>query len=307
MKMKKKIQIIEVGPRDGLQNEKIFVPTEAKLQFIKDLARAGLRRIEVTSFVRPDRIPQLADATELYRSLREDQKVDEALAQTTLSALVPNLRGMQTALEAGVQEVAIFTAASDAFTERNTGCSIEESFRRFADVIRLAQENRIPVRGYVSTIIECPYSGPVNPHRVIEVCKRLLDAGCYEISLGETIGVAVPDDLSRLLDLLIPQVPVEKLAGHYHDTRGTALSLVFRSLEYGMQKFDSSAGGLGGCPYASGAAGNLATEDLLYALDRSGYDTGVDLHAVIEASGNLAEKIQKMPVSRVYLSMEKRL
>lgn len=305
--MKKKIQIIEVGPRDGLQNEKTSVPTAAKLQFIKDLSHAGLRRIEATSFVRADRIPQLADAEELYRSLRHGQQSDDALSQTTLSALVPNLKGMQTALDCNVQEVAVFTAASDHFTQKNIGCSVDESFERFADVIRLAGENAIPVRGYVSTVIECPYAGPVDPQRVVDVCKRLLDVGCFEISLGETIGVAVPDDLSRLLDLLVPHVPVDRLAGHYHDTRGTALSLVFRSLEYGMQRFDSSAGGLGGCPYARGAAGNLATEDLLYALHRSGYETGVDLDAVIEASRRLAGTIQKTPSSRVYLSAEKKL
>lgn len=303
----KQIQIIEVGPRDGLQNEKVPVPTEAKMQLIQDLSHAGLRRIEATSFVRADRIPQLADAAELYPALRELQKHDDAMEKTTLSALVPNERGMQTALQCNVQEVAVFTAASDAFTQKNIGCSIEESFDRFAGVMRLAREHSIPVRGYVSTVIECPYGGAVKPQVVVDVCNRLLDAGCFEISLGETIGVAVPDDLSRLLDLLVAQIPVEKLAGHYHDTRGTALSLIFRSLEYGMHKFDAAAGGLGGCPYARGAAGNLATEDLLYALHRSGYSTGVDLDAVVAASHRLALTIQKTPSSRVYLSAEKGL
>ena len=306
----KQINIVEVGPRDGLQNESAAVSTEHKIELIENLAKAGLRRIEATSFVRPDRIAQLADAKELYTALRQRQKDASSsgpanLANVTLSALVPNLRGIQTALECDVQEVAVFTAASDDFTQKNIGCSIDESFDRFKDVFQLARQNSIAVRGYISTIIECPYAGKVAAEKVNDVCKRLLDAGCFEISLGETIGVAVPDELSRLLDLLLKSVPAEKLAGHFHDTRATALSLVFKALDYGITTFDSSAGGLGGCPYANGAAGNLATEDLLYSLHRSRYTTGVDLNKVVAASKALAPHLQKEPSSRVYLSIKK--
>lgn len=296
------ITIIEVGPRDGLQNEPTAVNTDTKLKLIRSLAATGLTRIEATSFVRADRIPQLADAADLYKQLRLDQKQDQALNNVTFSALVPNKKGMETALECEVQEIAIFTAASDAFTQKNIGCSIAESFDRFADVIQIAKKNQIPIRGYVSTVIECPYSGKVRPQAVVTVCQQLIDVGCFEISLGETIGVAVPNELSQLLDVVCKSIPVNMLAGHYHDTRGTALSLVFRSLDYGIRKFDSSVGGLGGCPYAKGAAGNLATEDLVYSLERSGYQTGVSLSALIEATRSLSESIGRKPTSRVWLS-----
>ncbi|MBW7858662.1 MAG: hydroxymethylglutaryl-CoA lyase [Leptonema sp. (in: Bacteria)] len=300
--MTNQVTIIEVGPRDGLQNESAAVDTDTKLKFIRSLANAGLTRIEATSFVRADRIPQLADAVELYKQLRTEQKENPTLKNVTFSTLVPNKKGMESAVECDVQEIAVFTAASDEFTQKNIGCSVNESFDRFADVVQIAKDHQIPIRGYVSTIIECPYSGKVKPQVVVDVCQRLLDIGCFEVSLGETIGVAVPNELSRLFDLLLKTIPADKLAGHYHDTRGTALSLVFRSLEYGLRKFDSSTGGLGGCPYAKGAAGNLATEDLVYSLERSGYSTGVSLPTLIEATRSLSESIGRKPTSRVWLS-----
>lgn len=288
-----RIEIQEVGPRDGLQNEATPIAADKKVAFIAALARAGLRRIEATSFVRPGVIAQLSDAAEVYRAIPKT-------SGCIYSALVPNRRGMETALECGVQEVAVFTAASESFTKRNINCTIEESFLRFADVFELATAQSVKVRGYVSTVVDCPYEGPIAPERVAEIAGRLLDSGCYEVSLGETIGTAVPDDVARLLDAVLKLVPADKLAGHFHDTRGTALANVARSLDYGLRVFDSSAAGLGGCPYAPGAAGNLATEDLVYFLERSGFSTGVDLPALVGAAGHVLPQIGRASQSRVH-------
>ncbi|MCR9143658.1 MAG: hydroxymethylglutaryl-CoA lyase [bacterium] len=291
----KYIQIYEVGPRDGLQNEAQPVPTDAKIRYIEALARAGHTRIEATSFVRPGVIPQLSDAHEVYTGLQNQTGV-------RYIALTPNRKGMENGLAAGLQEGAIFTAASEAFTKKNINATIDESIARFGDVMALASDAGIPVRGYVSTVVECPYAGKIDPEAVLDVCRRLLDLGVYQVSLGETIGVAVPDDIARLLDVLLKEIPAEKLAGHFHDTRGTALASVFRAIEFGLRIFDASSGGLGGCPYAPGAAGNLATEDLVYALHRSGYETGIDLEALALATSGIAQSLGREPTGRVYLA-----
>lgn len=292
-----RVRVYEVGPRDGLQNESQIVSTDAKVTFIEKLTAAGLDRIEAVSFVKPGAIPQMADASEVYRRIKNGGAV--------YAGLVPNAKGMESALAAGIQEVAVFTAASESFTQKNINCTIDESFERFKDVIRLARESSIPVRGYVSTVVQCPYEGPIAPQKVSDVSRRLLEAGVYEISLGDTIGAAVPNDISRLLDIVLKDVPADKLAGHFHDTRGTALANVFRSLEYGIRTFDSSAGGLGGCPYAPGASGNLATEDLLYSLHKSGYETNVNLEKIADASVFMRETLTKIPASRVFAALKR--
>ncbi len=289
----KKVRVYEVGPRDGLQNEVRPVSAADKIEFIRLLSLSGLSNIEATAFVRS--VPQMADASQVDPAVRG--------FGPRMSALVPNRKGMELAIEAGLQEAAVFTAASESFTRKNINSSIEESFGRFREVMQLAAEHRIPVRGYVSTVVECPYEGKIAPEKAAVVCERLLELGVYEISLGETIGVAVPDDIARLLDEVLKKVPSERLAGHYHDTRGTAMANVLKSIEYGIRVFDSSAGGLGGCPYAPGASGNLATEDLLYTLHRSGFETGVDLAKVAAASAFIQSAVGKPPASRVFAAM----
>ncbi len=298
--MTKEIQIYEVGPRDGLQNEPHAVPAAAKLRYIELLADAGLKKIEAASFVRAGVIPQLSDASEVYAALDKTRGVD-------FIALTPNRKGLEAGLAVGLMEAAIFTAASESFTRRNINATIDESFARFKEIMPLAAEHTLPVRGYVSTVVECPYEGPVAPTVVRDVVARLFDLGVYQVSLGETIGVAAPDDIARLLDALVKAFPADRLAGHYHDTRGTALANVFRSLDYGLRIFDASSGGLGGCPYAPGAAGNLATEDLVYALERSGYRTGVDLGALTRATEFITAQLGRAAVSRVYQAEAKKL
>lgn len=295
--MNKKIRIFEVGPRDGLQNEKITIASADKIHFINLLDQAGFERIEATSFVRPGAIPQMSDAAIVYPAVRGKG--------ARKAALVPNARGMQTALECGLEEGAIFSAASDTFTQRNINCTIAESMERFKEVASLARERSIPLRGYVSCVVECPYEGRITPEKVLEVCEKLLELGVYEISLGDTIGVAVPDDIGRLLDVVLRKISPDKIAGHYHDTRGTALANVFRSLEMGVRTFDSSAGGLGGCPYAPGASGNLATEDLVYALHRSGYETGLDMGRLWAASAYMQSVTGKHPASRAFSAFKR--
>jgi hydroxymethylglutaryl-CoA lyase len=270
--------VTEVGPRDGLQNEKEIVPTEAKVAFVEALAAAGLREIEVSSFVSPKWVPQLADAEEVFRRLPRREGV-------RYSALVPNLQGAERALACGVRRWAVFTAATEAFSVRNTNASIAQSLARFEPVLALAAKEGIPVRGYLSTAFGCPFEGPVDPAAAARVARRLLDLGCDEVSVGDTIGVAVPTRVEEGLDALAAAgVPRERTALHFHDTRGTALANGIAALRRGYASFDSSAGGLGGCPYAPGAGGNLATEDLLYLLEGMGIATGVSLEGVRAAS-----------------------
>jgi isopropylmalate/homocitrate/citramalate synthase len=290
-----RVRIVEVGPRDGLQNEKVEIPTAQKIQFIQMLAEAGLPVIEATSFVSPRAIPQLSDATAVMTSITR-------LPHTEYPVLVPNVKGMERALAAGVRSIAVFTAASESFTHHNINASIAESLNNFRPVLALAQQERIPVRGYISTVFGCPYEGDVDPQRVLMVAQELLALGVQELSLGDTIGVAHPRQVVAVLDLLINNggIAREQLGVHFHDTRGTALANVLASLQMGITTIDSSAGGLGGCPYAPGAAGNLATEDLLYMLHGMGIQTGVDLEKVVAATHFIAPFLGHAPTSKYY-------
>lgn len=280
-----RVRIVEVGPRDGLQNEPRPVAADVKIAFVHALQDAGLRDIEVSSFVRPDLIPQLSDAPEVFAGL-------ERRSGVRYWALVPNARGLQGARENAVDHVAVFTAASDGFNRANTNASVEESLARLKPVIGEAREAGLVVRGYVSTVFGCPYDGDVEPARAAAVSRNLHDAGCTEISLGDTIGVAVPADVSRVLAAHDAMgVPRDAIALHLHDTRGTALANVYAGLEEGIAIFDSSAGGLGGCPFAPGATGNLATEDLVYFLDEMGIESGVSFEGVAKASGIIADAL----------------
>jgi isopropylmalate/homocitrate/citramalate synthase len=275
------VRIVEVGPRDGLQNEKVTIPTQAKIDYITALSDAGLRVIEAGAFVSPKWVPQMADSAEVYREIPKDPGVEYPV-------LVPNMKGLERAIEAGVKSVAIFTAASESFNKRNINMSIDESFENYAPVVDRARAEGMRVRGYVSTAFGCPYEGEVPPERVLEVCARLLDLGCYEVSVGDTIGVGTPMQVQGVIGVLLQVIPASKLAMHFHDTRGTALANTLAALEMHISTFDASAGGLGGCPYAPGASGNMATEDLVYMLDRMGIETGVDLGRLVQASSIIA-------------------
>ena len=285
------VTVYEVGPRDGLQNEAREVPTEAKVRYIEMLAAAGLPAIEATAFVHPKAIPQLADASEVMQRITRKEGV-------RYPVLVPNENGMRRALEVGAREVAVFTAASESFTKANINCTIEESYERFRPVLALASQNNIPVRGYVSTAFGCPYEGFVPEERVREVAVVLLEMGVVELSIGDTIGVGTPGDVERVLGLLLRDIPASRIAVHFHDTRGTALANVLAALQMGIATVDSSSAGLGGCPYAPGASGNLATEDLVYMLHGMGIGTGVDLGKLTEASSLITEVVGRAPASR---------
>ena len=275
------VHVVEVGPRDGLQNEKVTIPTEAKIDFITALADAGLTTIEAGAFVSPKWVPQMADTAEVYRNIPKDPGVDYPV-------LVPNMRGLDRAIEAGVKSISIFTAASETFNQRNINMTIDESFINYAPVAARARAEGMRVRGYVSTAFGCPYEGDVAPEKVLEVSARLLDLGCYEVSVGDTIGVGTPVQVQGVVGILLQVIPASKLAMHFHDTRGTALANSLAALEMGIATFDASSGGLGGCPYAPGASGNMATEDLVYMLEKMGIDTSVDLSRLVAASQIIA-------------------
>ena len=292
------VTIVEVGPRDGLQNETTAVSTDVKVAFVDALSDAGLPVIEATAFVSPKAIPQLADGEEVYRRIAKHPGV-------RYPVLVPNEKGLDRAEASGVREIAVFTAASETFNRKNINASIDESFARFAPVIRRARTAGMRVRGYVSCVFGCPYDGAIAPPSAARVARRLLDAGCDEVSLGDTIGVGVPTQVPEVVERCVDAgVPLARLALHFHDTRGTALANVAEALRHGVRIFDSSAGGLGGCPYAPGAAGNVATEDLVYLLHGMGYETGVDLSLVVAASRGLSAAIARRPASRVYHAVE---
>lgn len=273
-----KVKIVEVGPRDGLQNEKQVVPTAIKVELIDRLAAAGLGVIEATSFVSPKWVPQMADNSAVMAGITRQPA-------TVYTALTPNLQGFDAAVQAGVAEVAIFGAASEAFSRKNINCSIAESLKRFEPVISAASALEIPVRGYVSCVVGCPYEGAIAPEQAASVAKTLYEMGCYEVSLGDTIGVGNPLSVQRMIEACARVVPIAKLAGHYHDTYGMAIANIYASLQMGMAVFDSSIAGLGGCPYAKGASGNVASEDVVYLMDGLGIETGVDL-AKLAAVGN---------------------
>lgn len=289
------VRIVEVGPRDGLQNEKALIPTEQKIRFIEMLAEAGLAVVEATSFVSPKAIPQLGDAGAVMAGLTKREGCEYPV-------LVPNIKGMERALAAGVRSIAVFTAASESFTQHNIHASIAQSLENFRPVVALARREGVAVRGYISTVFGCPYEGAVDPREVREVAVALLDMGIGELSLGDTIGVATPNQVVEVLSLLHEEarIPLEQLAVHFHDTRGTALANVLMALQMGIHIVDSAAGGLGGCPYAPGAAGNLATEDLLYMLHGMEIETGVDLEKVVAATSFIASLLGHEPTSKYY-------
>ncbi|MHB0969183.1 MAG: hydroxymethylglutaryl-CoA lyase [Thermoanaerobaculia bacterium] len=276
-----RVDIVEVAPRDGLQNEKVMIPTEVKVAFITALADAGLRTIEAGAFVHPKWVPQMADTAEVYRDIPKDPGVDYPV-------LVPNLKGLERALDAGVKSIAIFTAASDSFNRHNINMSIDESFAAFDPVAARAREEGLRMRGYVSCACGCPYEGDVAPEKVLEVAARLLDLGCYQVSIGDTIGTGTPLQVQGLAALLLQVIPASRLAMHFHDTRGMAIANTLAALETGITTYDSSAGGLGGCPYAPGASGNMATEDLVYLLDGLGIETGVQFSRLVDATAVIA-------------------
>jgi hydroxymethylglutaryl-CoA lyase len=291
----RRVTIVEVGPRDGLQNEPTPVPIDARVRFIEALARAGLSRIEAAAFVHPKWAPQMADAEEVAARLPRGGG-----GTVRYSALVPNRKGLARALGAGVREVAVVASATDSFNRKNLDASADETLREIEAVAREAASASVMVRAYLSVAFVCPYDGPVDPARAAALAERVAAAGAFEIALSDTIGAATPSDVSRLLEQVLPRVPAERLALHLHDTRGTALPNVLRGLEFGIGVFDSSAGGLGGCPYAPGAAGNLATEDLVYMLDGMGIGTGVSLAGVLSASALLEAAIGRPLPGRVF-------
>jgi len=286
-----RVTVVEVGPRDGLQNEAVSLSIDDRVAFCDGLSAAGLPVVEVGALVSPRWVPQMAGSEEVLRRVARRPGL-------RLPVLVPNRRGFERARAAGARAIAVFTAASETFSRRNTNATLDESFARFAEFVPEAKRDGLWVRGYVSTCFGCPYEGPVPPARVAEVARRLVEAGCDEVSIGDTIGVAVPTQVAEVLGRTREAVPVERLAVHFHDTRGTALANVLAALQEGVTVVDSSAGGLGGCPYAPGASGNLATEDLVYMLAGMGIATGVDLAAVAAASRGLASRLGRALPSR---------
>jgi hydroxymethylglutaryl-CoA lyase len=286
------VRLVEVGPRDGLQNEAGEVPTAVKVELIERLADAGLPAVEATAFVSPKWVPQMADHTEVLERVRRKPGV-------SYPVLTPNLRGFEAARAAGATEVAVFGAASEAFSKKNINCSIAESLERFRPIVLEAKKHGIKVRGYVSCVLGCPYEGDVAPARVAEVAGALHDMGCYEISLGDTIGVGTPGKAKAMIDACARRVPLERLAGHYHDTYGQALANIYASLGAGVATFDASVAGLGGCPYAAGASGNVATEDVVYMLHGLGIETGVDLKRLVEIGRWICGVLGREPASKV--------
>ncbi|XP_032627000.1 3-hydroxymethyl-3-methylglutaryl-CoA lyase, cytoplasmic isoform X1 [Chelonoidis abingdonii] len=286
------VKIVEVGPRDGLQNEKVTVPTDIKIELINRLSKAGLSVIEATSFVSSKWVPQMADHTEVMRRIERHPGVQYPV-------LTPNLQGFHSAIAAGATEVSVFGAASESFNKMNINCSIEESIEKFEEVIKSAQNMNIPVRGYVSCALGCPYEGNIIPAKVVEVSKQLYSMGCYEISLGDTIGVGTPGSMKRMLEAVMKEIPVSALAVHCHDTYGQALANILTAIQMGVGVVDSAVAGLGGCPYAKGATGNVATEDVLYMLTGLGINTGVNLYKVMEAGNFICTALNKKTNSKV--------
>lgn len=293
----KSVRIVEVGPRDGLQNEPgDIIPTEVKVELINRLSDAGLSYVEAASFVSPKWVPQMGDASAVMTGINRK-------AGVTYAALTPNMKGLEGAIEAKVDEVAVFSAASEAFTQKNINCSIKESLERFTPIMETAKANNIRVRGYVSTVLGCPYNGDIAPEQVAAVCRDMLDMGCYEISLGDTIGVGTPLKAKKMLEVVSKSVPVEKLAAHFHDTYGQALANLYAVIEEGIAVVDTSVAGLGGCPYAKGASGNVATEDVLYMLNGLGIETGVDLNKLVATSHWITQQLGRSNGSKVSLAI----
>jgi len=286
------VRLVEVGPRDGLQNEAQPISVADKVRLVDDLTEAGVSYIEVGSFVSPKWVPQMAGSTEVFAHIRQQPGI-------TYAALAPNLRGFEDALAAGVKEVAVFAAASAAFSQRNINCSISDSLQRFVPIMDAARQHGVRVRGYISCVLGCPYEGQVGAEQVAPIARELRDMGCYEVSLGDTIGTGTPGATRRLFEVVGAQVPRAELAGHFHDTYGQALANVYASLLEGINVFDSSVAGLGGCPYAKGASGNVASEDLLYMLQGLGIHTGIDLDKLIAAGQRISAVLGRASGARV--------
>tara|TARA_R110002110_G_scaffold303525_2_gene517646 strand:+ start:13701 stop:14606 length:906 start_codon:yes stop_codon:yes gene_type:complete len=292
MNLPQQVTLVEVGPRDGLQNEQQVIALADKLQLIDDLGAAGISVIEAGSFVNPKWVPQMADSEAVFNAIKRRNGV-------RYTALTPNLRGFERAVAAGVDEIAVFAACSEAFSQKNINCSIEESLQRFDDVMQAARAAQLPVRGYVSCVLGCPYEGEINPDAVLEVTSRLLEMGCYEVSLGDTIGTGTPGSMTRLLNTLLAQHSPEQLAVHCHDTYGQALANILVALQHGIATVDASVAGLGGCPYAKGASGNVASEDVVYMLQGMGIDTGIDLTALAAAGQRISDTLGRDNGTRV--------
>ena len=299
MRLPKSVKLVEVGPRDGLQNEPANVPAAVKIDLIDRLSKTGLETIEAGAFVSPKWVPQMADTAEVLAGIRRAPGV-------SYPVLVPNLQGFEAALKSRVTEISIFAAASETFSRMNINCSIAESLERFAPVCTKAQEKNIKVRGYISTVLWCPFEGRIGADAVVPVAERLLALGCYEISLGDTIGKGTPGEVQILIDAVAAKIPRERLAVHFHDTYGQALAHVLAALEKGIAVVDSSVAGLGGCPYAPGATGNVATEDVLYMLDGLGVTTGVDLAKLAEAGRFISAHLGRKPASKVNIALAAR-
>ena len=292
MSLAASVRIVEVGPRDGLQNEKQPIEAQTKVALVERLAGAGLQNIETGSFVNPKWVPQMAGSEEVFQTLARKPGV-------TYSALVPNLKGFERAIAVDASEVAVFIAASEAFSQKNTNCSIEESLLRVEELMRAAKAADVPVRGYVSCVVGCPYEGDIDPGKVAEVTAALVAQGCYEVSLGDTIGVGTPASITRMLDAVMAEVPAGQLAVHLHDTYGQALANIYAALEQGVSVVDSSVAGLGGCPYAKGASGNVATEDVVYLLSGLGIEHGIDLDALVDAGDFICQVLGRRNGSKV--------
>lgn len=288
----KAVRIVEVGARDGLQNEKLILATDVKTQFIDKLSVTGLKTIEATSFVSPKWVPQMADGRDVFKKIQKFSHINYPV-------LVPNVKGLEAALEVGAKEIAVFMSASEGFSQSNTNCSINESLKRINEVVRLAQEREIKVRGYVSCVIKCPYDGDVEPKKVAELSRVLYDMGCYEISLGDTIGAGTPKTMRRMLKEVLDSVPLNAIAVHCHDTYGQALVNILTALELGVSVVDASVAGLGGCPYAEGASGNVATEDVVYMLNNMDIQTGVDLMKLLDVGEYICHHLHRQPNSKV--------
>jgi hydroxymethylglutaryl-CoA lyase len=292
----RQVKIVDVGPRDGLQNEPRSVPAAVKIELIERLAEAGVPVVEATAFVSPKWVPQMADGAEVMRGIARKPGV-------SYPVLVPNMKGFEAAMAAGADEIAVFGAASETFSQKNINCSIAESLERFAPVIEAAKDRNVKVRGYISCVVGCPYEGEVKPKVVAEVARRLFAMGCYEISLGDTIGVGTPGRVRQMLAAVARDVPVKRMAVHFHDTYGQALANIYAALEEGVHVVDSSVAGLGGCPYAKGASGNVATEDVIYMLDGLGIETGVDLDQVFETGRFICDELGREAASKVHKAL----
>ncbi|WCP83848.1 hydroxymethylglutaryl-CoA lyase [Vibrio harveyi] len=298
MNLPNKVNIVEVGARDGLQNESP-VSTQAKIRLIDLLSDTGLTHIEAGSFVSPKWVPQMADSLDVMKKITRRHDI-------TYSALTPNVQGFEKALEAGATQVAIFTSSSEGFCQHNINCSIADSLTRFEPVMELAAKHNIPVRGYLSCVADCPYDGPTKPEQVARVANLLMELGCYELSLGDTIGTGTPIRIAKMLEAVQVKVPTNKLAVHFHDTWGQALANIYQALTMGINTIDSSVAGLGGCPYAHGASGNVATEDVLYLCQGLGIETGVDLELLAKAGWMISEELNRQPTSKVSMALKQR-